>query len=177
MSRFRKISTIISGLLMIGAAILILSRPRDAYVYILLIMSVLLSVRGIADLIYYFTMARFMVGGRFALIKGVILLDFGILTGTLTSAHRFYVLIYLVIINAFSGLVELLRALEARRYKDRNWRFKMLHAVVNLGMAAGCIIFMGRPRIAVVIFCLGIIYSGIMRILSAFRRTEMVFIQ
>ena len=114
MTKFTRIKEIIFGIATIACALLTMVAPSDGYDVIILILAVWLIIRGIRTLVYYFSMARFMVGGRSQLYSGVILLDFGILTATLTDVPHYYVLLYLIMMHAFSGLIEVLRALSHR---------------------------------------------------------------
>ena len=176
MNRFRRIEETAAGIIMIVAAIVMLAAPKEGYPLIIAILSVAFAARGIRQLIFYFTMARFMVGGRMTLYTGIILLDFGVFTGTLTDVPHIYVLLYLVAINAFSGMVEVLRALESRRYGS-GWRLKMSHGVLNILMAVACFVFIKQAGTAVIIYGIGLVYSSVMRIISAWRKTKFVYIQ
>ena len=104
-------------------------------------------------------------------------MDFGALTGSLTDVPQFYVLAYLIAIHAFTGLVEILRAREARSQGAKMWRMKMLHGIIDLVMAVICIIFINEESIAVLIYGIGLIYSAIIKISMAFRKTKFVYIQ
>ena len=135
------------------------------------------AVKGIRAIVYYVTMARFMVGGRTSLYNGIIFLDLGILTFTLTEVPHYYVLIYLIAIHAFSGVVEVLRAFEAKRFGAGSWRLKIGHGAVNIIMALLCVIFITHINIAVIVYGIGLIYSSLLRIISACRRTKLIYIQ
>ena len=177
MTLMHRIKEIISGLFMILGAAIMISDPQYGYMFVILVLALLLIVLGIKRLFYYFTMARFMVDGNESLYKGVLLLDFGALTGSLTDVPQFYVLAYLIAIHAFTGLVEILRAREARSQGAKMWRMKMLHGIIDLVMAVICIIFINEESIAVLIYGIGLIYSAIIKISMAFRKTRFVYIQ
>lgn len=162
--------------MILGAAIM-LSDPQSGYMFVVLVLAVVLIVLGIKRLFYYFTMARFMVDGKESLYKGALLLDFGALTGSLSDVPQFYVLAYLIAIHAFAGLVEILRAREARSQGAKSWRFKMIHGIIDLVMAVICIMFINEESIAVLIYSIGIIYSAVLKITIAFRKTKFVYIQ
>ena len=117
-----------------------------------------------------------MVGGRTSLYIGVIMLDLGIVTATLTDVPHFIVMLYLIAIHAFSGIVEVLRALEAQRYKS-SWRLKLSHGLLNIVIAIACIVFIRHMHIAVVVYCSGLIYSAAMRIITAHRTRRLAYIQ
>ena len=176
MTRLQRIRETAFGLItVLYAATLIISR-EEAYPVIVSVLSLIYTVKGISTIWYYFTMARYMTGGRSILYKGVILLDFGIITESLTNVPTVYVLLYLIVIHAFAGAVEILRAREAAKYGG-SWKLKMFHGIVDLVLALICIIFIRQQGIAVIIFAAGLIYSAILRIVSAFRKTRIIYIQ
>ncbi|MBR6390561.1 MAG: hypothetical protein IKS16_04375 [Lachnospiraceae bacterium] len=175
MTKLQRVRDILLGIIMIAVAGVLFFFRENVYWVIISVLSIIYTFRGLSTIIYYFSMARFMNGGRAILYKGVIMLDFGILTGTLTDVPRIYVLLYLVAIHAFSGAVELLRAREAASYGGA-WKLKMFHGILDLGMAFMCIVFIGQLNIAVIIYASGLVYSAILRIVSACRRTKLIYI-
>ena len=177
MTKFQRVKNIIYGLLLIASGMILLFIPEDAFVLLLLLLSTTLLISGVNTLVYYFTMARFMVDGKMMLYKGIIIFDFGVLTASLVDVPRQFVLVYLIGVHAFSGLVELLRALEARRYGGRNWRLKMGHGLVNVVTCIICVIFINHTNTVIIVYALGILYSGVLTLVSAFRRTAFVYIQ
>ena len=166
-----------AGLLMILTAMIMLRYPDDSYVFILFFIGTGLLVTGIGRLIYYFTMARYMVGGKMTLYMGVILVDFAVLTTSLVNIPKIYILVYLALIHAFSGLIEILRARETRRTGSEKFKLKLFHGILNVAMALCCIIFINRTNTAVFVYCLGLAYSGLIRVITAFRRSTFVYIQ
>jgi uncharacterized membrane protein HdeD (DUF308 family) len=176
MTKLQRVREIITGIITVLIALLMLLEPSEGYTAVIGILSLVYTVRGISMIIYYFTMARFMVGGRTALYIGIIMFDFGILTGTLTDVPHFYVLLYLIGIHAFSGAIEMMRASESRRYGGA-WRLKLGHSIIDIIMALLCIVFLSRLSVAVIIYAIGLMYSSVLRIISACGRTKFVYIQ
>ncbi len=170
MTTIQKVINIIRGILGIVLGAAMIKLPDAAYVYLVMLIGLGLLVYGISTLIYYFTMAMFMIEGKTMLYKGVIITDFAILTLSLADVPRFYVMIYLIALHAFSGFVEILRAVEAKRYGGRSWRIKLGHGLVNIGICVFCLINLKAPNTVVIIYGLGLVYSGIMHLLSAIRR-------
>ena len=162
---------------MILTAIVMMMIPNESYVFIIVILATWFVIRGAGMIWYYFTMARFMVGGRETLFMGVIWLDFGILTGSLTSVPHYFVILYLVAMHGFSGVVRILRTLEAKRNGASNWKLKLVHGIIDLLLAITCIIFLKQPSVAVLVYCIGLTYSALMRIITACRPTKFVFIK
>lgn len=178
MSGFQRIRGVLIGLVMLIAAFAFIAYPsEDVYITIVTILALGLAIAGIRDIIFYFRMARHMIGGKMILIQGAIIFDFAILTGALASVPKIYILLYLIGIHAFSGVVEILRAMEAKNSVDGPWKMKFGHGLVNLALAALCLIFIRHSNTAIMIYSVGLIYSGIMRILNAFRRTSFILIQ
>lgn len=177
MTRLQRAEYFLSGLMMIAAAVLIMQEPEIGYYLIILILAIGLIITGIGYILYFVVMTRYMVGGKRMLYKGVFLFDFGIFTFSLSSIPQVYVLLYLVAIHAFSGLVEILRVFEARRNGSRSWKLKLGHGIINLLMAVCCFVFIGNPSTSVFIYSLGLIYSAVIRIITAFRRSTFVYIQ
>ena len=177
MTKLQRVRGFLFGVLTIIMAIILVADPEVGYDAVLGLLSLSMAVSAIGALYHYFTMARFMVGGKYVLYRGVIFLDFAILTGTLTDLPEVLVLIYLVIIHAFSGAVELLRANEARLYGAKSWKVKFLHGCVNVLIAIACVVFINSHNTAVIIYSIGLIYSGITRIATSFRKTTFIYIQ
>ena len=177
MSRGQRISSILYGIATIIAAILLLIYRSHAYEVIILVLGIGFTISGIRQLIYYFTMARYMVDGKGILYRGIILINFGVLTTSISNVPKIYILLYLAAINGFSGLVEILRANETRLYRGQAWRLKLTHGIINLTLAVICILFVRWQNTAVYIYSIGLIYSGLARIGSAFRRTTFMFIR
>lgn len=177
MSKFQRIQSVILAVLMLLAAVLMISMPEIGYLIIILILAITLVVIGIRYIVYYFSMARFMVGGRTILFIGVIALDMGLFTATLYTVPKIYVVLYLVATNAISGVLGILRALEAKRYGAPSWRRNVTAGAVNLAIAVLSLVFIRSIRMIVIFYCIGLVYSAVTRIFTACRRTAIVYIQ
>lgn len=177
MTRFQKIREISIAVITALISAVIMTSPADGYLTVISILAVVFMARGVTNVIYYFTMARFMVGGRTSLYTGIILLDLGVITATLTDVPHYYILMYLIAIHAFSGAVKVLRALEARRLHAGSWKLKMGHGIFDIILVIVCLVFIKKMHVAVEIYCFGLVYSSIIRIISACRKTDIVYIQ
>ena len=177
MSLFSRIRNVIFGLLMmITAVVFIFYRDDDGYKIIIIILAIGLAIRAVRYIVFYFTMARHMAGGKMILFQGVILLDFALLTGSLSDVSKIYILLYLVCIHAFSGAVEILRAMEARRTVEGPWKLKFSHGIINILLAISCLVFIRQAGIALIIYGIGLLYSAFIRIITAFRKTSFILI-
>ncbi|WP_026526894.1 DUF308 domain-containing protein [Butyrivibrio sp. VCD2006] len=169
MTKFQRLRSIAFSIIMILGSIIFILDPEDGYTVVVTILGIWLLFYGIGTLFYFFTMARHMVGGKYILYKGFIFTDFGYLTASISDIPRVYVLIYLIVIHAFAGLVEILRALENHRY-GAAWRAKFFHGLFDILLAALCIILIKKTHTAIIVYSIGLFYSAIMRIGSALRK-------
>ena len=162
---------------MLVAALIMMAKPLEGYRIVVVFLSLYFAFMGLKHLVNFFTLARFMVGGRLILFEGVVLLDFGLLSASLTDVPRGYIMLYLIAVHAFSGVVEILRAREAKSYGSGRWRFKITHGIVNILMAIACIAYIKKPAAVVVIYAMGLAYSALMWIISGLRKNTMIYIQ
>lgn len=165
---------------MILGAVLMAAYPDRGYLVFTAVLGISLLIGGIRTLIYYFTMARHMVGGKTILYKAVILLDLGVFAMSLTELPRAYVILYMIGAHVFSGVVDILHALEGRRMEDPKWKRQALFAAGNLVVAllagmAGLVFH--SSDLVVYIYCVCLIYTAVTRIAMAFKRTAIVYIQ
>ena len=176
MSMLQRVQNVLAGLLMIAGSVVMILFPDDGCAVIAWSLSILMILAGIRSFFYYFTMARHMVGGEMLLYTGAIVFDFGMLTNAVSDSPKLFVIFYLLLIHAFSGLVDILRGLEAKRLEAPSWRLATIRGIINLLTIVFCVIFVRSTQVLVGIYCLGLIYSACTRIYSAFRKTAMVYI-
>ncbi len=161
------------SMIFIGAAMLVFG--EKAYMAIIGIFSLTLEIMGLRMLWFYFRMARHMVGGRNILFRGLLFFDFGLFTGSLVWVPRLYVLMYFAGTMAFSGVVDLMWAKEARKIQS-SWRFKTFQGVVKMLFAISCLLFMRSGTRVVDICAVGFIFSAVMSIVNTFRRQQVIMI-
>lgn len=176
MTKWQRIKGILAGLVMMLGGVLMALAGGDAAQVIMLLLALSLTISGIRMLVYYFTMARHMVGGDQILIRGLILFDLGAFTGTLINISQIYIMGYLVGIHAFSGVVDVMRAMEAKRLESPSWKLNLSTGIINIILAVTCIVFLRSERTAVYIYSAGLIYSALIRIITSFRKTAVVYI-
>ena len=176
MSMLQRISNFISGLLSFLSGFVIILVPEFGFSFAMLILGFSLLISGLRTVIYFFRMARHMVGGRSMLYYGVITMDFGVFTLALTDMPKLYLAIYLVGVYAFSGVIDIMRSLEARSYEG-SWRMNLLHGSANVALAILCLAFVRSADVLAYIYGAGLIYSAIIRFIKTFRRTAVVYIQ
>ena len=176
MSKLRRVANIALSLLMVACGIMFLCDPKDGLVLAAVAFGIWLLVSGLRKLWYYFTMARHMVGGLSVLFYGVIALDIGGLALMLVSEPRFAVALYLIGYNAFTAIIGIVRVVESKMI-DSHWMMSLAHSIVNLVLAGVCIIYISSDVIVMVIFCIWLFYTAIMRFIRAVRPTEIIYIK
>jgi len=180
MTKSKRVIDVIFGIAMfaVGVALFIVD-TKYSLTAVLAFIQIGMSFRGLRLLYYYLTMARHMVGGKNVLYRSFIMLDLGTMAGSLIGHELSYTVFYLALLHIFTGAVSMLRANESRRYGAR-WRMKMAFGVTNVLLAiavvVGSVVFR-EPLITVGIYGAGLIYSAVLRIASAFKRTDIVYIQ
>ena len=175
MTGIQRVRTVFEGLMMLLAVALLLLSAEVGYRLIGLILSVILLVEGVRSLLFYFNMARNMVGGRIILFRGIIALDLGVFAYTLQDIPPAYILLYILIGHLFSGVVEVLRAMEARRMESR-WRLILAYGIANILLALACGLCFHNPTLLSYVYAVGLFYSACLRIAQAFRKTAIVYI-
>ena len=176
MTFFQRLSIIAFGLGQLALGIVMFAIPDDGTKLVLAVLGLYLILTGYKNIWYYLVMARFMVDGRMILIQGVIMIDFGYLASSLTDVPRIYIILYLMILHAFSGLLELLRAMEEKKYGAKQWKLKFFHGIVNLVIVVLCVVFIENSSTTVIIFATGLAYSAILRIISGLRKSSFAYI-
>jgi len=175
MTNWEKVKTVFSSVLVIACSILMMLLPEEGHYFVIAILCVVLLLRGLRDLVYYFSMGRYQVGGKIILYKGIIIFDLGLFTFGLSDLPQQYVMLYLLAYYIFTGGINILRAREAKSL-GAPWKFKMLSGIFCLGISALCILNFGSNEVMLYILCSGFIYSAILRCFVVLRRNAIVYI-
>lgn len=179
MSLFQRIRSALRGVFTLLLAVLLAVIPKESYDLIALLIGITLLIYGARMLIFYFSMARHMVGGKTTLYQSIIILDLSLLTLSIAAMGDVIVLVYLLFMFAFTGFIGVMRALEARQVGSR-WRFQLVGGAVRVLFAISLLVvgvILRRTEIMVYGYCLSLAYSGVTRIVNAFRKTAIVYIQ
>jgi uncharacterized membrane protein HdeD (DUF308 family) len=180
MNKAQRIQNLLIGVGMLLVCGVILFKPEIGYRLAALIIVCSLVFFGLRLLVYYQTMARHMVGGKAMLFLSILILDFGVFVFTIVDTPMLFLLVYLLLFHGFSGAISILRAMEVRRFSSGSWVLNLAAGVLNLAIALGAVaaavVFRSIAFLAYLYFA-GLLYSAIVRIVSAFRRTEIVYIQ
>ena len=180
MTRSMRVFDVLLGIVMFLAGFAFFFSSLEASLTVMLfLLQMGMTLRGLRRLYYYLTMARYMVGGKTVLYRAFILLDLGVLAGSLVGHPIIYAAVYLALLHAFVGTVSILRANESRTY-GAHWRLKMAYGVTNVLIAATVILagaVFKKPVVVTYVYGAGLMYSAVLRIASAFKRTKIVYIQ
>lgn len=175
MTKTRRVTNVIAGVLMILCALVMAVDADNVYPLVVAIFGISLLISSVRSLIYYISMARYMVGGRTVLYTAVITLDVGLFTLTLTDVPLYCVVLYLAGIHCFAGFVDILRAMESKRLQAPSWKLNFSSGMINIILAGLCLAFIGVVEVAVFVYCAGLFYSGLMRIVQGFRRKKILY--
>ena len=178
MNRVQRIQKFLSGLCMLLGSLLLVVEPESGYYVIAILLSLSLLLSGIRYMIYYFTMARNMVGGKSIFYRALILMDLGLFTMTVITIPKIYLICHLLVSHGFSGVVDMLKAYEDKKMEASSWRMSFVYGLGNLLIsltALSCAV-VRLNWLVVDIYSIGLAYSGIMQMVSAFRRTAIIYI-
>ncbi len=180
MSRFQRVKSFIFGIFLILFAVVLITAPKQGYPVIAAVVSVLVFFYGFKLLIYYFRMARHMVGGKSTLCQAIIILDLALFSTTMVYMGEVVIIIYLLGIYAFTGVVDILRAFEAKKMKASNWKVKLVTGLISVLFAVSLVVVgvvNGNMQIIVYGYCVSLFYSAVVKIATAFKRAAIVYIQ
>lgn len=175
MSSLQRVGNILLGLIMVAGAIILWAIPEYGFVIIATVLGFSLIVYGIKMLVQYARLARHMVGGKSLLFIGVITMDLGSLAYMVAGEGKTYVVLYLIGSHLVVGVLGILRAREAKQL-DSAWQLPMCLGVGNVLIAIACVVFLGSPNVLIGIYCIGLVYSAIIRIVSAFKNNDIVYV-
>ncbi len=176
MTKGRRLINALIGVVIIISGILMMFYPEDSYSIIATILGVSLTFFGLKTIFYYFTMARYMVGGKLVLYKGVIIFDMGFFLTTITDISRIYVMGYLFIIHIFAGAVDILKSGEDFKFGASTWRLTILRGLGNVILSITCLVNISSLKTVTFIYSIGLINSGIVHVVQSLRNTSSVYI-
>ena len=175
MTAAKRLMNILVSLAMLLFAGLMLLFPEDGYEAVILLLDISLLFYGLRMLFYYLTMARFMVGGIATFYKSIIAIDFGLFVFHLEQMPQKFAMLYLLAVLAFSGVVDILRAMESRRIAA-SWRLNFGFGLVKVLIALACLFFLNSVRLVTIIYAVGLVHSAIFSLIHALRKTAIVHV-
>jgi len=175
MGKTKRVLYILQGILMLLSVGIMITEPEFGYTLIIEILIISFMIYAINQLIYYFTLAKYMVGGKLVLCKALLVLNLAINTWGISDVPKRYIMLYLVGGLALAGTIDVLRALETRKNHGINWRLKLVQGVGTIVISlAG--LFAGSTSVIVYFFCAGVVSSAITKFTEAFRKTSIIYI-
>lgn len=177
MGSAKRAAYLVTGIFMLLASLLMMVSMGEAYRLVLLCLELALLIRGIRMIIYYFMLARHMVGGILILYEGIVVLDAALFAMNMDNLPRQYAMLYLIVILMVSGIIDVLRGNEARKMKSGHWRYQLFLGIAESGMGVLCLFFLDSALLVTMIYAVGLLYSAISRIVTAFRKTAIVYIE
>ena len=177
MNRFTRICNGLTGLLMILVSILMMAFPDLGYVLATMILGAALIVSGIRQLLYFCSMGIHMVGGKVILYRALITIDIGIFTWSIHETGQRYVLFYFTLYYLFAGIISIFRMLESRRLEAGSWKMKLASGLFDIVIALVCIFNNNSASVMLDVLCSALIVSAVTRIVMAFKKSAIIYIQ
>ena len=176
MNSFKRVMNIFAAIIMIACAALMFLDPGNGFKLVILLLTLTLTIRGLRLIIYYISMARHAVGGIAILYEGIILFDAGLFATSLGNVPLVYTMLYLIICMLVSGGIDVMRANEARGMDAERWKLQMFYGAGNVVLAIVCIFFLNTAALLSIVYGISLLHSAVCRIITAFRRTAIVYI-
>ena len=177
MTAMKRINVFVLGIFKILFAVLFAVDPEDGVDIILLVLAFSLLLYGIKMFVYYFSLAQHMNGGLTVLYRAAVIFDLGLFAMKMPEFPVFYLTIYLVILHGFDGIAAILKALESKRLEAPSWKLGFSYGTLSVFTAVLCLILRKSVNIAVVIYALGLMYSGTINIVQSIRKTASIYVQ
>lgn len=178
MNSIQRIKKFLSGLGMLLGSIILITEPEDGYYIVAFFLSLSMLLSGIRSLVYFYTMARNMVGGKTIFYRALVLIDLGLFTLTAITIPKIYLICHLLISHAFSGMVDMLKAIEDKKLQASSWQMSFICGMGNLLTAAAAFICIlnNSTELVMDIYCAGLAYSAVMNMAASFRKTAIIYI-
>ena len=173
MSKKKRVWNIIVAIFMIQSALFLMIIPEIAFMIIAMFVGMMLTFRGIKFLFYYSTHACHMIGGK----KILLVFDVGIFSISLIDQAQMIMIFYVVAIHLVAAVLNFARAVSNRGDGNPGWKIDLAQGIGNVAQVVLCLIFAGFVEIPVFIYCAGVIYSAILKIISSCKKTAIVYVQ
>lgn len=177
MTKVQRVENIFVAFFLILLSVILFLASEEGYLVVFGFLAVSWLIQSVRLLLYYITMARFMVDGRRVLIKGVIFLDLAIIAASLDDIPRIYVMIYLVAGLIFANVVEIFRSIDAKKHGSHRWEVRFIAGIIGIVLAFYCMINFNNPVLTAYIYAVELIWSALVRIANAFKKTSVVYIK
>lgn len=177
MSRTKRVWNIIGAVFMIQSAFFLMLIPEAAFLVISAFVGLLLVFYGIKYLVYYLTHAQHMVGGKWFLLLGLLMLDMGVFATLISDQTQIIMIIYVVAAHFVAAVINFARAFSNRKDNNPGWKIDLAQGIGNITQVVLCLVFIKHIEVPVFIYCAGVIYSAILKIIASCKRTAIVYVQ
>lgn len=162
---------------MIGIGVIVIVLPIESSSDIIaFIIGILISLKALKGLIFYFVSAKNMVGGRKILINNIVLLDFGLVSFFVTVKHSELAMLYFIIILVILAAIDILRAIEIKNNDGKRWILRLIKGIVTLVLGILCMVFIKSPYIMATIFGVAWLIYGVSGAIQVFKRTSIGYV-
>jgi len=177
MTKVRRIFKIIGAVLLIHIALFLMLIPQIALQLIAVMFSVILIFYGLKFILFYITHASHMVNGKWFILLGLLLFDIGVFASLMQNQSKLITIVYIAGVHLVGAILRLIRAVGNKKDNNPGWIIDCMQSIGNFIQVAVCIIFSQYVEVPVFIYCSGLIYSAILQIIQACKRTAIVYVQ
>ena len=177
MSKTRRVFNIITAVLTIQGALVLMLVPAAAFQLISVCVGLVLGYYGLRYIVYYLTHAQHMVGGKWIFLVGLIMFDMGVFATTLYEQAQAILIIYVVAAHLVAAVLNIVRAVVNKKDNNPGWKIDLAQGIGNIAQVVLCLVFINYVEIPVFIYCGGVIYSAVLRIIQSFKKTAIVYVQ
>ena len=177
MSKVRRVLTILASLCCILGAVSLMLIPDIAYEVLALGIGLTLVYYGVRYIIYYLTNAQHMVGGKWFLLIGIIMFDMGVFATAIYDRAQKLTLIYIICAQLVAAVLGLIRAAGDKKDNNPSWKLHLAQSIGSFVQVILCVIFINSSMIPLYLYCIYSIYTAILMIISAFKKTAIVYVQ
>ena len=177
MSKKKRVWNIIVAVFMIQSALFLMFIPDVAFMIIAAFVGMMLTFRGVRFLIYYSTHACHMIGGKKILLVGLLMFDAGVFSVSLIDQAQMIMIFYVVAIHLVAAVLNMARAVSNKGDGNPGWKIDLAQGIGNMAQVVLCMIFAGYVEIPVFIYCAGVIYAAVIKIIRSCKKTAIVYVQ
>ena len=177
MSKTKRVWTIIGAVFAIQTALFLMIIPEIAFLLIAAFVGLWLTFYGLKYLIYYMTHAQHMVGGKWFLLLGLLMFDMGMFATLLIDQAQMIMIIYVVAAHFVAAVLNFARAYSNKGDGNPGWKIDLAQGIGNISQVVLCLVFINYVEVPVFIYCSGVIYSSILNIITACKKTAIVYVQ
>lgn len=177
MSKARRVLTIIAALFSIIGSVALMTNPDIAYKVLALGIGMTLVYYGVRYIIYYVTNAQHMVGGKWFMLIGIILFDMGVFAAVIFDRAQRLTLIYIICTLLIAAVLGAIRTVGDKKDNNPRWKISLAQSIAGFIQVILSVIFINDSMIPLYLYCVYAIYTAVLMIISAFKKTAIVYVQ